>query len=418
MAGKEKIKLIIVDDIAETRENIRKLLQFEPDIEVVGVGRTGREGIEQAKELKPDVILMDINMPDMDGITATETVRKILPYIQIVILSVQNDPNYMRRAMRAGASDFLAKPPALDELTSALRRAGAKAQEEKELSAQVYAASQSTSTGGISGIMLPGRKGKVVSIYSPKGGTGCTTLATNLAIAMHSDENPVCIMDGNLQFGDVAIFMNEQAKYSVIDLAPRVSELDAEVVDSLVMKHAATGVRILAAPHRPVDAENITGEQFKEVLHTLRRFFSYIIVDTVPALTDVTLSVIDESDVIVLLTTQDIPSIKNARLFLDVSDALDISRRRLLFTMNRFDKRIGILPEKIAENFKQEVVCVLPFDDRTVVPAVNRGVPFIIGNKTAPISRTIYELGNLIRQRISELESPEMATADLKGKKK
>ena len=68
----DKIRVIIVDDIAETRENIRKLLQFESDVEVVGVARTGREGIEVAKETKPDVVLMDINMPDMDGIAATE----------------------------------------------------------------------------------------------------------------------------------------------------------------------------------------------------------------------------------------------------------------------------------------------------------------------------------------------------------
>src|SRR3970040_1840035 len=98
----EKIRVIIVDDIAETRENIRKILQFESDLEVVGVARTGREGIDLAKEVKPDVVLMDINMPDMDGITATEAIRKSLPYIQIVILSVQSDPNYMRRAMQAG----------------------------------------------------------------------------------------------------------------------------------------------------------------------------------------------------------------------------------------------------------------------------------------------------------------------------
>ncbi|NJN44313.1 MAG: response regulator [Anaerolineae bacterium] len=70
---------MIVDDIAETRENIRKLLQFESDVEVVGVARTGKEAIERAGELKPDVILMDINMPDMDGISATEAIRKNYP---------------------------------------------------------------------------------------------------------------------------------------------------------------------------------------------------------------------------------------------------------------------------------------------------------------------------------------------------
>jgi pilus assembly protein CpaE len=114
MAVGDKIRVLIVDDIPETRENIRKLLQFENDFEVVGVGRTGREGIDLTKEAKPDVVIMDINMPDIDGIVATETIRKAMPYVQIVILSVQGDPNYMRRAMMAGARDFLTKPPSVE----------------------------------------------------------------------------------------------------------------------------------------------------------------------------------------------------------------------------------------------------------------------------------------------------------------
>src|SRR4030067_159331 len=131
MAAGDKIRVIIVDDISETRENIRKLLQFENDFEVVGVGRTGREGIDLTKEVKPDVVIMDINMPDIDGIVATETIRRLVPFTQIVILPVQGPPTYMRRAMMAGARDFLTKPPSVDELTSAIRRAGRMAQEER-----------------------------------------------------------------------------------------------------------------------------------------------------------------------------------------------------------------------------------------------------------------------------------------------
>lgn len=70
MSNKDLIKVLVVDDIAETRENIRKLLQFESDFEIVGAARNGQEGIDLAKELQPDVILMDINMPDIDGITS------------------------------------------------------------------------------------------------------------------------------------------------------------------------------------------------------------------------------------------------------------------------------------------------------------------------------------------------------------
>jgi pilus assembly protein CpaE len=106
MAAGQKIRVIIVDDIAETRENVRKLLQFEADIEVIGAAKSGKEGIEFAKEQDPDVILMDINMPDMDGISATEAILRNQPHVQVIILSVQGDQNYMRRAMLAGARDF------------------------------------------------------------------------------------------------------------------------------------------------------------------------------------------------------------------------------------------------------------------------------------------------------------------------
>src|SRR3989337_2038634 len=101
----EKIRVLIVDDVAETRENIRKLLQFDAQVEVVGASRSGTEGVEMAIETQPDVVLMDINMPDMDGISATEAIRKKVPFTQIIILSVQADSNYMPRAMLAGARD-------------------------------------------------------------------------------------------------------------------------------------------------------------------------------------------------------------------------------------------------------------------------------------------------------------------------
>ena len=410
----EKIRVIIVDDIAETRENIRKLLQFESDVEVVGVARTGKEGIDLARESKPDVVLMDINMPDMDGITATEAIRKILPATQIVILSVQNDPNYMRRAMLAGARDFLAKPPTVDELTNAIRRAGIMAHEEKAKSHQVYAAQGAG--GSYASMIGGGLNGHIITVYSPRGGSGCTTIATNLAIALFNEETPVALVDGNLQFGDIAIFMKEQSKFSVVDLASRVDEIDRDTIENVMIKHADSGVKILPAPHRPEYAENVTGEQFSKVLEALRQMFAYVIVDSSSALTDITLGAFDNSDIIVLITTQDIPSIKNAGLFLGVSDALDINRVHILFTMNRFDKRIGITAERVGDNLKQEIVSVIPFDDRTVVPSVNKGVPLMVSSKSTPVARAILDLSEAVRKRILELENDEDAGSVNKGK--
>jgi pilus assembly protein CpaE len=402
MASSEKIRVIIVDDIAETRENIRKLLQFENDVEVVGVARTGHEGLDLAKETKPDVVLMDINMPDMDGITATESIRRIVPFTQIVILSVQSDPNYMRRAMLAGARDFLTKPPSVEELTSAIRRAGIMARDERTKSAQTYP-SQVAGVGPVTMQTPMLMYGKIIVVYSPKGGTGCTTVATNLAMSLHNEETPVVLVDGNLQFGDVAVFLNEQVKFSVLDLASRADELDQEVVDGVLIKHSASGVKVLPAPSRPEYAENVNGDQFAKVLKFLCRMFSYVVVDTSSALTDITLAAIDASDILILIATQDIPSLKNSRLFLDLADALSIERQRILFVINRFDKRIGITPEKVSENFKQEIVAIFPLDERVVVPSINRGLPLMLGDKSKPIARSFLALTETVRQRLSDL---------------
>ncbi len=397
--GEEKIRVLIVDDISETRENIRKLLQFEKDLEVVGAANSGRSGVEQARELKPDVVLMDINMPDMDGITATELIRQHNPATQIVILSVQGDPNYMRRAMLAGARDFLTKPPAVDELTAAIRRAGKMAFAER-----LKAGPVAGMPGGVPGFAAAqAALGKIIVVYSPKGGAGATTIAVNLAVTLHNEETPVALVDANLQFGDVAVFMNEQVRNSILDLAPRADELEAEVVREVMLTHNATGVKILAAPTRPEYAENVTGEQFVKVLKFLRTMFSYIIVDASTTLTDVVLAAMDTSDLIILLTTQEIPAIKNARLFLDLADVLNIEPRRILFIMNRFDKRIGILPEKIGESFKREISAVIPYEDRVIIPSVNRGIPFMMGDRTRPIAKNFLALAEVVRQRITEL---------------
>jgi pilus assembly protein CpaE len=404
MPSGDKIKVIIVDDVSETRENVRKLLQFESDVEVVGMARTGQEAIQLSQELNPDVVLMDINMPDMDGISATEAIRAKQPAVQVVILSVQSDQNYMRRAMLAGARDFLTKPPMGDELISAIRRAGAMAQSERSKNVSVQALPVAGSAGTLTaGFGAP--KGKIVSVYSPKGGTGCTTLAVNLALTLHNEDTRVALVDGNLQFGDVAVFMNEQGKNTIIDLAPRADELDPEIVEEVMLKHSASGIHILAAPSRPENAEKVSSGQFTRVLEYLSQMYSYVVVDTATLLTDVTLATIDVSDVVVLVTTQDIPAIKNCRLFLDLLQTLGIERDRILFAMNRYDKRINITPERVAENLKQEVSSVIPLDEATVMKAVNRGVPFVLESKNQPASRGIFSLAESVRARIASQEA-------------
>jgi pilus assembly protein CpaE len=387
---------------------VRKLLQFEADIEVVGAARSGKEGIQLAHELDPDVVLMDINMPDIDGISATEVIRQKTPHIQVVILSVQGDQNYMRRAMLAGARDFLTKPPMGDELVSAIRHSGEMSQVERVKGAQARAvASVVGGAVNLSGLG-PLSEGKIVTVYSPKGGTGCTTVAVNLALALHNEDTRVILVDANLQFGDVAVFVNEQGKNTILELAPRVDELDADIVEEILIKHQASGVHILPAPQKPEFAEKVNADQYAKVLRYLKRMFAYVVIDTAQTLSDITLTAIDASDVIVLLSTQEIPSIKNSRLFLDLVHTMGVDKQRIVFAMNRFDKRIGITAERVGENLKQEVSVIIPLDEKVVITSVNKGVPFMLDNKAQPVAKAIFSLAEAVRARLTTLESEDL----------
>ena len=114
------IRLLIVDDIASTRDNLRKLLGFEEDIEVIGTAGDGKQGLEEAHRLLPDIVLTDVNMPIMDGIQLTERLAQELPASPVIIMSVQGERDYLRRAMQAGAREYLIKPFSHAELVAAI----------------------------------------------------------------------------------------------------------------------------------------------------------------------------------------------------------------------------------------------------------------------------------------------------------
>lgn len=401
MSLQEKIRVLIVDDITETRDSIRRMLQFDGNLEVIGAARAGTEAIQLAQQTKPDVVLMDINMPDMDGITATQEIKKKVPFIQVVILSVQSDPSYMRKAMLAGARDFLTKPPMIDELTDAVRRAGILAQEERKKAAQSFPGPGDGLTQ-LPGTPLP--KGKVVVVYSPRGGAGRTTIATNLAIALHNENTRVALVDGNLQFGDVAIFVNEQGKNNIYDLTSRAEELDPDVVREVMVTHRASGIEILIAPPKVEMADKITGEQITKVLGYLRQLYAYVIVDAASQLTESVQAALDVADLIILVTTQDIPSIKNANIFLALTDASGIQRNRILFVMNRYDKQVAISPEQVGKSLRQEIAVVIPNDEKMVMSSVNRGIPLMLmSNKNLAVQKSILQLADTVRDRVAKL---------------
>ncbi|MBT4304633.1 MAG: AAA family ATPase, partial [Chloroflexi bacterium] len=291
------------------------------------------------------------------------------------------------------------------ELTAAIRRAGVMAQNEKLKEANTQAAVRAghSSTSGRN----YGDSGKIILVFSPKGGSGSTTLTTNLGVALHSEETPVVVVDGKLQFGDLSFFYNQQGPNNVTDLAPRGNELDHQVVEEVLVVHESSGVSILSAPPQLERSEEVSGVEFSQILKYLRRMFSYIIIDTGSNLDEVTLAGIDIADLIVLITTQDIPAIKNVRLFMNLTDLLGVDRNQILFLLNKFDKRRSINADRIGDITKQTVMGTIPVDEKFVIPAMDRGIPFIIENPSNSVSKAVFKFAEVLKERIAENDQVE-----------
>lgn len=414
----DRIRVLIVDDIAETRENLRKLLSFAPDIEVVGTAATGEEGVELAKETRPHIVLMDINLPGMDGITATEHIVREVPTAQIVILSVQGETGYMRRAMSAGARDFLVKPPSGDELMGTIRRVYEIGRQQAERIRFPPAGVGKGAEGRV-----PAKQGRLITVFSPKGGVGCTTVAVNLAVVLQrrlGGSGRVALLDGSLQFGDVAVMLNLQPTRSIADLAEQVDELDTDMLTAVLTPHPS-GVKVLLAPPHPEAAEPLlvsepgseaTGgnRKLRKVISQMLREFDLVVADTWGWMDDTTLTLLDEAALILVVTTPNIPAIKDARQFIDLAGQLGYPTDKLALVINHADQRIAVRLEQI-EKVLISAIAYIPSDERAGAAAANRGIPMVAEEANRAIVQAFDGLASAVLKRLDELETEEETTA-------
>ncbi len=379
----DEIEVLIVDDIPETRDHLAKLLGFEPDIRVIGTASSGAEAIEQAVKLLPDVILMDINMPDMDGITATERLSAQVPTAAVVMMSVQGEADYLRRSMLAGAREFLVKPFSSDELTASIRQVYTREKAKADRAAASPSARTTASTD----------EGLVVAVFSPKGGVGRTTIAVNLAVAAAAElGKKVTLVDCSLQFGDVAVLLNLNPKdKSIAELMPELEQaIEPESVDAFTLTHSS-GIRVLLAPSSPEMAELIDPASVRRVVEILRQRSELVVVDCAAWFNDTLLGILDLADVVLTVLTLEITSIKSTRLFLEVAEQLGYSHK-IRLVLNRADTTLGIRVADVEHSIGRKVDHTIVSDGRAVVYALNRGIPFVLSNRESQVSQDLLRL--------------------------
>jgi len=382
------IRLLIVDDIASTRDNLQKLLSFEDDIEVVGTAADGRQGLEEARRLHPHIVLTDVNMPVVDGIQLTEKLAQELPASPVIMMSVQGERDYLRRAMQAGAREYLIKPFSHDELVAAIRR--------------VYELEDKKGTFTPRDVSAPPQAARstapadVILTFSGKGGVGKTLLSTNLAVALAGEAGArVALVDLDLQFGDVGVMLNLDHSRSITDVVDAGEGLDSDVLDE-ILANGPNGVRVLLAPISPELADLVTAEHIRRVMTELRRDYDYVVVDLPCHLAEFNLEVIEMATRILVVTALTIPAIKDAKLSLKVLESLHVEPQAVLLVVNRNDSHSDFNREAIEQNLGQAVAVQLPFDSRNVSEAVTKGAPFVLQVPDAEITRAIRELVALV----------------------
>jgi pilus assembly protein CpaE len=410
----DTIKVLIVDDIPETRDHLTKLLGFEGDIDVVGSASSGVEAIDLARSLVPDVVLMDINMPDMDGITATEQLAQAVPTAAVIMMSVQGEADYLRRSMLAGAREFLVKPFSSDELTASIRQVYAREKDKlsRMAAAAPAAAPAASGVAPSSATTESGEPGTVVAVFSPKGGVGRTTVAVNMAVAAATElGKKVVLVDGSFQFGDVGVLLNLNPKNkSIADLVPELEQAGHEVesIDTFVINHSA-GIRVLLAPPSPEMAELITPSGVKRVIESLRLSHDLVVVDCTAFFNDTTLAILDSADTILTMLSLEITSIKNMRLFLEVTEQLGYESGKIRLVLNRADSALGIRVADVEHSIGRKVDDTIVSDGRSVVYALNRGVPFFLSNREAQVSQDILRLAKAVTGERAQVASGAVA---------
>ncbi|CAB5241205.1 unannotated protein [freshwater metagenome] len=306
----------------------------------------------------------------------------------VVLLRKRLDISEMSEAIRAGIREVVSIDDAAS-LVAACKRSLAISRQLSDL-----------------GQLAPNHsgRGKILMVFSAKGGSGKTALAINLAQALSMDtDKKVVLMDLDLQFGDIAISMGIEPKKTISDAISMQNEIDELATSSLLTSYNKN-LDLLLAPSNPTDVEYISSHLISKVIENLRMSHDYLVIDTSPTFTETILDTLDQADRIFLMTTLDMPSIKNLKLVVETLQAMNIPDNKLEFILNRSDLDTGLNIREVEAMLGHVFSTLIP--SNTQVPAsTNRGIPLVLSDPSNNVSRVITNLAKRTDALMSSVDS-------------
>lgn len=360
------IRLLLVEDVPQVAQYVRGLLNVQTQIKLVDVVSDGGRAVDQARQLRPDVVIVDwLLQGRTKGEKVVAQLRESGLGTPVVVLTVPQSP--VARDPGAGINAVIAMPFSGFELVNVVA----------SMHQAAIAASESV-------------RSTMVAVYAPKGGVGKTTIAFNLAVALGQAGTRTALVDGGLQFGDLRSLLRVPADApSILDLpTDRIGEGDLQDV----LWRDPSGIDILLAPPRVEMAEMVSVRDIEKALSLLRRLYGAVVVDMSSALGDIPLALLDAADTILEIVTYDSTTIRNTLAIAEVFRSIGYPASKVRYVVNRADSTGGIAAEDLARALGRVPEYTVVSDGKLVVKANNEGIPFVIASPDAEISRDIAKI--------------------------
>jgi pilus assembly protein CpaE len=369
-------EVVIVDPDLSSRADMKRVLQLA-HFTVTGEAGYGIEAVTVANEKSPDIFVVAVEEPVARALQTVESLADAAPHVATVVYSTMSHADAVRRAMVAGARDYLVQPVQPEELARSIHCV--LEQEERR---RMRLSGETAQTAA---------RGTVITVFGAKGGIGKTTISTNLATSLvRTTGSTVALIDMDTRFGDVAIMMDVAVEQSIADLARRVDELDRELVRDYLVRHHS-GAMILPAPLHPTEWRNLTPQHIEKIIRLLAQSFDYVVIDTPGTFNELIAVTLEEASMILLVTSMDIASIKDTALALEMLRAASISEDKIKLTINHCTSANSLRESDVQGVLEYEVFWRVPHD-LSVASSTQLGQPIVLTKPYARVSRSITDL--------------------------
>jgi pilus assembly protein CpaE len=377
-------KILVLDRSDALAEQIGTVAsELRPHPAITSCTRIAEVGDLLTDEGPFDVLVAGPSLGTRSGLSRLEIIHDELPSIAIVLAFSRRPEANLRDVVRTGAHDLLQLPVEDNELVTSLERALDLSRRSLREPAPVV------TPVAIGDAPRDGAPGKVVTVASATGGCGKTFYATNLAAFLRKHKNErICIVDLDLQFGEVSTGLRLRPRFTIYDALQRDDDdpvaLEAHIEEYLVAHE--TGINVLAAPKDPSEADKISTPDVTRIIEALRTRFDWVIVDTPAQLSEVVLAAFDQSELLYIMATLDLPSIRNMGVFLSTLDKLKIPSEQVRLILNKAESDVGIDVPQIEKLFPQGFTSVLPYA-KEVSRSINLGMPVLISSPHSEVTR-------------------------------